>query len=321
MRSPSFILCGLLLGKFLIHGDAEFRFMHKPTTTLMVAVLLVSSWLHATAIVIIQTNDGYWIGADGVRSFGSSNQPLEEVCKIHQVHGWLLIKSGPSQSLDRYGRDYSVDAEVKKLTDESPSVGELKNDLKDKFLEDEIEVIRWYVAQFAPETLSEPNPLTHYFENPISPNVKENRVVTLIGYDTDQLVNLTLDATPKSYRDTGDARFPYRFAVNAKWIPTPFDSGPMKLLAYPGEPPVKSAHPDEWITKNPAKAIREVLKNAHDGFPNEVGPPYTIVHIRSARKSSRTADAFDGSKQRIRIDWVEKGACPGWTTDLLPDQR
>ena len=110
------------------------------TAALVAVVLLGSSWLQATVIVMIQTNDGYWIGADGVRSFQGSKP--EAVCKIHQVHGWLLVKSGESQSWDRYGRDYSVDAEVKKPTGESLSVAQLKNDLKGKFLEDETEVIR-----------------------------------------------------------------------------------------------------------------------------------------------------------------------------------
>jgi hypothetical protein len=31
MRSPRFILCGLLLRNLLIHSDAEFHFMREPT--------------------------------------------------------------------------------------------------------------------------------------------------------------------------------------------------------------------------------------------------------------------------------------------------
>jgi hypothetical protein len=31
MQSPSFILCGPLLRKLLIHGDAEFHLMRDPT--------------------------------------------------------------------------------------------------------------------------------------------------------------------------------------------------------------------------------------------------------------------------------------------------
>ena len=38
------------------------------TAALVAVVLLGSSWLQATVIVMIQTNDGYWIGADGVRA-------------------------------------------------------------------------------------------------------------------------------------------------------------------------------------------------------------------------------------------------------------
>jgi len=36
-------------------------------------------------------------------------------------------------------------------------------------------------------------------------------------------------------------------------------------------------------------------------------------------KTSAKPNSFDGSRSKLKLKWIEKGACPGWTTDLLQD--
>jgi hypothetical protein len=261
-------------------------------------VLFGTSSLQGTVIVVVKTSDGYWIGADGVRSF-SSGGPPQLVCKIHQSHGWIVLKSGATQSWDRFGTDYSVDAEVKKIVEVSSSSQQLETQLADLFTKEENEFIRWYIATQEPSTLHESNPLTHIFTNPIPPEyvIEQSRVLTLIGFEHDQPVNLSLITAPVSKRDTGVFRFPYRFDVDVDgWRPTKLESGPITFLSYPTLIPPKPIHPDEWIKSHPRDAIEEVLKAAHDSDPKRAGPPYAIIHMTTNPKPLPKEDSFDGSK-------------------------
>lgn len=271
---------------------------------------------HATVIVMVKTNDGYWIGADGVRSNEGTHESLGPTCKIHEAHGWLLLKSGASQSSDRYGNDYSIDKKVRPALDGSQSMKSFETEIREQYKADLLGVIMNYIALLAPATRSEPNPILHKFSDPIRPDIVDgqHRVLTLIGYVSGLWINESLDAGIISYSDTGDPTFPYRFASRVSdWSPTSFSNGQMRFLAYPERQLPTSSHSDDWIVTHPKEAIKEVLEEAHKKFPSSVGPPYSIVHVTAARKSPGRVRT-DTARVGMKIDWIEKGACPSWNT-------
>jgi hypothetical protein len=60
---------------------------------------------------------------------------------------------------------------------------------------------------------------------------------------------------------------------------------------------------NDWVQKNPKRAITEIMNKAHKEEPEMIGPPYAIVHVIS-RKSGLP-----------KIKWISKGVCPSWTED------
>jgi hypothetical protein len=207
-------------------------------------LLLQSARLQATVIVMIQIKDGYWIGADGVRG---EFQVSESVCKIHESRGWLILKSGAAQSWDRDGKDYSVDDEVERLAEKSESITRFENDLNDLFHGQEVEIIRWLIAKLSTSTISESDDfaLQHIFTHPFPTVLQEEQVrnVTIIGYDSDQLVNMSLTTAPISSPDTRSSKFPYRYGIySTGWVPNTFAFGPLTILSYPTAPYPKPTH-------------------------------------------------------------------------------
>ena len=68
-------------------------------------------------------------------------------------------------------------------------------------------------------------------------------------------------------------------------------------LAYP----VSYPKADAWVQKHPKQALMEMLQQGHLEMPEEVGPPYVIIHV-----------IWSKSKPP-KVKWVSKGKCPGWS--------
>jgi hypothetical protein len=79
----------------------------------------------------------------------------------------------------------------------------------------------------------------------------------------------------------------------------------VRMLSYP----VSYDRPDSWVQSHPQKARLEMLRRGHEEHPLHVGPPYVVVHV------------IEHKGRKPEIHWIEKGICPSWTEDILPDSR
>lgn len=279
----------------------------------------------ATVIVVVRTAAGFWVGADGVRS--DDGRFLGSVCKIHQMHGWLLLKSGASQGYDRAGNDYSIDAEIRNYAQSAETVEKFKDSVSLK-LPDEIREEVYYLVRSQGWPLASEHPLidSFPFQEPVLESWRNGRtrMITLIGLRSNVLTNISFSVHLSTFRAGFDLAnthynplFPYRIKEDvADWVTTPFFSRSIAVLSSPG--PLPYARDDAWITANPLKAIREILDIGHKLYPQGVGAPYSIVYVAANKKVKQNASTFDGSRTDLKITWIEAGACPGWTTTIDP---
>ncbi len=89
---------------------------------------------HATMIVVVYTNDGYWIGADSARS--AQGKRVQTVCKIHATRFGNRLKSGNTQGTHLSGETYSTDEEVQSILNSSPDSEEFEARLRSAFKSD-----------------------------------------------------------------------------------------------------------------------------------------------------------------------------------------
>ncbi len=288
--------------------------------TSMIASMILTTSLplpsRATMLVVIYTDDGYWIGADSYRDFHGGKPEI--VCKVHDTKFGLLLKGGASQGKTVDGEDYSIDQEVKDTLESSRTVGEFKNKLRQQIVHgldveieymlnginataDNIEEFPMAIplpsvpaSQFARNiSLFEPGATTAsgelllvQLESPQDPKV-------LPRTEYHYVAHLISDWTPIAKIDFGhtDPEHEYKYPPSVRML--------VKQVTYD--------KPDAWVRRHPQKALTEILDIGHQADPNGIGKPYVIVHV--VRKQ-------DGGQD---VAWLSKSVCPGWSTDLHPN--
>jgi hypothetical protein len=266
----------------------------------------------ATMIVVIYTDDGYWLAGDGYRSSGGKH--VADVCKIHETRFGLLAKSGETQGVREPVEIYSTDREILDLLNSVEDIESFESKLRVAFKRD-IEQEEAFVLD--DPTVTGQNLEENKFRRPLPDWVAINlsRTVTmfntkvsddkgkilLVQPQSDRLIDPILGAYFKYWARSISGWHSADTAVLTVNSPHPI-SYPSSVheLAYP----VSYSKTDAWVQKHPKQALIELLQQGHRGKPEEIGPPYAIVHV-IWRKSGPP-----------KIDWVSKGKCPGWTETI-----
>jgi hypothetical protein len=272
-------------------------------------------------VIVIYTPDGYWIGADSARA--GEGKRVETVCKVHETKFGLLLKSGRSQGTTAQGDGYSTDKEVEDLLAASASAEEFKESLRLRFKQDvEAELIHAIDnPKVTPQTFS-----TTRMSSPIpAPWIPVlTRSALLFESDGQHRLGEALVVMPQS--DPLPAGLPGRTAYRY-WAPStlgwhPIDDPHLHLsqvnpengtpISYPASVrmfsyAVSYPKPDTWVRTHPKQALLEMLGLGHAEQPQEIGPPYVLVHV-----------VLHNGKKPI-THWKERGVCPSWTEDILPD--
>ncbi len=270
----------------------------------------------ATMIVVIYTKDGFWLASDSYRSAGG--QHAANVCKIHETPLGLLAKSGESQAVTESGEIYSTDKEIEDLLLVSPDLTSFESRLRIQFkqdierelafLVDDPEVTAQNLEQFK---MAEPIP------KPLIPML--SRTIIMFDTKTSDSVGKVLLVQPQSDEKKELSGTYYMFCApsNLGWHAAndviQQASQPHTVISFP--PSVHEftylgsyTKTDAWVQKHPKQAMKEILQQAHREDPDDVGPPYAMVHVIS-RKSNVS-----------KIKWVSKGVCPGWTENVYKEK-
>ncbi len=267
----------------------------------------------ATMIVIIYTKDGFWLAADSYRSLGDDHQL---VCKIHETPVGLIVKSGNTQGLRQTGASYSTDKEVKDLSEKSAGTRVFEDTLRILFKRDVQEELAFLVDD--PE-INGSNIDRYKMQNPLPDGLTPSLSRTVILFDlaNQDLIGKALVVQPASDRipNESDTRYKYWAPSLFGWHPAndifPTPKPPLPRLIYPPSVHqfaylVSYGRTDDWVQKNPDRAIREILRKGHSQEPHTVGPPYVIVHVVAGNKGPK-------------VKWISRGLCPSWSLDFKPD--
>jgi hypothetical protein len=289
---------------------------------LVALAILITFTLHAdaTMLIIILTPDGYWIGADSLRS-GEGGKFHELVCKVHETKYGLLVKSGRSQSKDQNGQAYSVDGEVLKLLESTGSLNDFKAQLRAKIKHDIDAELAYIINE--PSTFPE-NVESKLWENGIPEDLTINlfRGITIFPISEAQGRGEFLAVKPTGVLSGSDSlgRPLYRYWARAasEWHPlidiastirtgnrTITFPDSVRMLSYP----VQYDRPNSWVLEHPQKALLEMLSKGVSEAPEKIGPPFVLVHV-----------TISPDKTKEKITWHSRGVCPKWTTHLAKDQ-
>jgi hypothetical protein len=285
--------------------------MKKALVTALIICLICTAPLSATMIVVIKTPDGYWIGADSSRE--KDGKRVDTVCKIHPTQFGVLAKFGASQGLALDGTGYSTDKEVEDLVQSSNRADDFKTKLQSQNEKDIVAELVYLINEHwvTPETLSR-YVMLETFGDYFSASLLRGEI--LFEIDGRAQVLMT---RPVSKPDPMGLGYRYSVETAQPWIPLgklgTTGSGPDKPVIHllPSvrmfAMMVQTQDTDSWVQNHPLEALKKFLDQGHTEAPEDVGPPYTIVHIIGQFNS------------KDKVDWIEKGACPGWTEKLLPD--
>jgi len=248
--------------------------------------------LQATLLVVVYTSDGYWIGADSARS--SHGKRVETVCKVHETRFGLLLKSGASQGTTTAGETYSTDKEVETVLKVSTNAEEVKANLRSRFKEDIEEELTYFVNDLAVgshQKLGE-SPIPTPIPDPLISALQ--RTVLLFEPDAANRLGEVLHVVPRSDPWADQITWPrmYRYWAPAilNWHPIddlkPHTTDPSSgtTVTFPESVrmfgiPFQYTKPDEWVRSHPREALLDMLEEANRLEPEEVGPPYVIVHV------------------------------------------
>jgi hypothetical protein len=265
----------------------------------------------ATMIVVIYTKDGYWLASDSYRS--SHGKHVANVCKIHETRFGLVAKSGESEGVTESGEIYSTDKEVRDLLNAAQDAKTFKSDLRRLFQQEMDQELAFLVDD--PNVTGQNVELTQ-MATPIPHGLKAgfSRTVTLFDTTVPGDGGNILYVQAQSDQKIDPLSTPY-FNYRASLLAWPdvetlvleFDS-PNQIsfprsvheLAYP----VSYSRTDAWIQENPKQALEELLQKGHSEKPEDIGPPYTIIHVICSKL------------KRPEVKWISRGACPGWSENL-----
>ena len=276
--------------------------------TVMFIVALANS-ASATMIVVIYTDDGFWLGADSYRSDGGRH--VSNVCKIHETRFGLLAKSGQSQGPTEKENIYSTDREVKDVLASAENTQAFRDTIKSEFKSDIIQELA--ILCDAPDVKAE-NIATKKMNAPIPPAFVRSLSRTIVLFDSSSsiLEGRVLNVQPQSDEaiDLFTKYYNYSAPATLNWHPVvdlKEDFLPSSVHEFASQFPYSRS--DNWVRSNPQADMVEILTQAHEHEPESVGPPYSIVHVISQK--------FGPPK----IAWITKGVCPGWTTRIItPDK-
>jgi hypothetical protein len=293
------------------------RHHHPVVIVLGVAALLVAfvESAKATMLVVIYTQDGFWLASDGYRS--SEGKHIADVCKIHETRFGLLAKSGESQGDTESGEIYSTDKEVENLLAAAENFEDFQSKLRVQFKQD----IEQELALLVDDPLVTSQNLERFkMTNPIPPLLIPMLTRTVIMFDTKapNATGTVLLVAPQSDLVKNQLfETYYRY-----WAPSLFGWHPVETADEQPSPPqpaitlppsiheytylVSYTKTDDWVRKHPKQAITEILQQAHRESPEGIGPPYAIVHVTLKKP------------KLPKVKWVSKGVCQGWSDSVYP---
>lgn len=244
-------------------------------------------------LVVIYTTDGIWIGADSSRSSGGKH--VSNVCKIHETRFGILMKSGVSQGVRDTGEVYSTDREVEGLISSSMSQENFKQNVKAAFERDISEELSFLVDN---PTVNADNLTSQILNLPIPDNLTPDllRILLLFRLDLKTLEGDALEVTPhnqeKLIPSSLSPKYKYEAVSDLPWLDISHLWSPRSPsgVSFHNPPSVHefsyvTSYPrsDDWVREHPQQAMTEILEKGHAEEPQEIGPPFTIVHItRSA---------------------------------------
>jgi hypothetical protein len=189
------------------------KIKRSPFLELLVLVFgSFSSYLWATAIVVVKADDGYWVGADSIRDLG---EKTEEVCKIHETHIGLVGRTSRAEGFTAKGEDYSLDKELVDAIKGAASPNQFIQLISSQY-ESDIWAQMAYLLH-SPDLLTRQQIASTGFNTPISDLTKnyEFRNVFLI-YAEGQKLNLS---QLLMWPDSVFIRSGYRYFVSKKgWL-------------------------------------------------------------------------------------------------------
>jgi hypothetical protein len=242
-----------------------------------------------TMIVVVQTSDSVWIGADSLRRNGILAD--ESVCKIHETRFGLVTKDGNTEGFNRTGQHYSLDKELSELIETASSSAEFRQIVRDRYIADIYAPMAFLVRDWPLET--DPALISsERWDTPIPPITKEMQQRSLLLITNDKgsvkVEHLVLypDSQPnpsggfKYFINSPNGKgFPDWRTINSKVLRDESDKKHPCLHQFGLW--VNYDRSDAWIQENPEQAIREVLKMAADKFKVEVGPPFVILRVNA----------------------------------------
>lgn len=281
--------------------------------------LLVSAFIHSasgTAIEVIRTPDGFWVGSDGRRGRGQ-RESSQVVCKIHETKLGLVGKGGALVGFTDTDQEYSLDKELRERIRVAESANSFRDQLDALYTKQIVSEID-FLLRAPGQTAEELEAHTFTSEMPDKLSMLETRNVFLIDSDGTQLALRQLMVFPASARRPfGGFRY---YIQSTHWL---------KLDGTQFREPEDQIHPslnqlalyvhfpkeDTWIQAHPREALVELLQQATKQYPDDVGPPFSIVHISLVRDKAARAPA------KIRYAWIRRGKCPSWTDTFAGGER
>jgi hypothetical protein len=233
----------------------------------------------------------------------------EIVCKVHETKFGLILKGGASQSATTTGEFYSTDKEMEDLLADSTSVKEFTERLESQLKHDTEAALLYIIGPMATlETLKDTT-------LDISTS-GSGRMAILFEPTDEQRPGEGLEVGAEKdflYTDNwGRHHFRYRALTVLEWRPIsdlpPYVWTQNKgKISYPDSVRmfgnvVPYSRPDAWVQKHPQEALLEILRASHADRPDEVGPPYVILQVKTKSK---------------KIHWLEKGVCPSWDEHVI----
>jgi hypothetical protein len=270
----------------------------------------------ATMIVVISTKDGFWIGADSARS--TSKGRFEDVCKIHETRFGLLIKAGDAYVTRETGEEYSTDQEIQELLRSSDNMEDFQTRLRERF-ESEIEEEMVILIDNPAITTANLHQAKMSKAFPRQWTLTLERNVIMFDTNKPDSVGKLLISRPDSYEDPDFfGRNFYQIGAESVWQLLS-DSHPMLLLSesplvYPRSVnqfayAVSYEKTDDWVQAHPQKAIEEILDRGYKERPDQIGPPYSIVHVKIRPSGSS------------KVEWKLRGSCPKWSNSINADSN